>query len=151
MSKFKFRLATLLRLRESARDQRRSQLAEAYRAEQALLDQSRRVGDELAALMRVCREVSGPGELNLDRLLSARRYEVTLRAEQRDLKDKVDAVRAEIDRRREALVAANRAVRVLELLRDRQIEQHREKERIREIKELDEVAGRIGCLEEVEP
>ncbi len=151
MSKFKFRLATLLRLRESARDQRRSQLAEAYRAEETLLDQSRRVGDELAALMQVCREVSGPGELNLDRLLSARRYEVTLRAEQRDLKDKVDAVRAEIDRRREALVAANRAVRVLELLRDRQIEQHREKERIREIKELDEVAGRIGCLEEVEP
>ncbi len=151
MSKFKFRLATLLRLRESARDQRRSQLAEAYRAEEAILDQSRRVGDELAGLMRVCREVSGPGELNLDRLLCARRYEVTLRAEQRDLKDKVDAVRAEIDRRREALVAANRAVRVLELLRDRQIEQHREKERIREIKELDEVAGRIGCLEEVEP
>lgn len=150
MSKFKFRLATLLRLRESARDQRRAQLAEAYRAEDALLEQRRRLSDELTGLMDVCRQVSGPGELNLDRLLSARRYEVALLAERRDLKEKLEAVRAEVERRRETLVAANRSVRVLELLRDRQMQQHREKERIREIKELDEVAGRIGSLEEVE-
>jgi flagellar export protein FliJ len=150
MSKFKFRLATLLRLRESARDQRRSQLAEAYQAEEAILEQRRRVSEDLADLMRVCREVSGPGELNLDRLLSARRYEVTLRAEQRDLKEKHEAVRAEVDRRRQALVAANRSVRVLELLRDRQMEQHREEERLRQTKELDEVAGRTHGLKEAE-
>ncbi len=149
MSKFKFRLATLLRLRESARDQRRSQLAEAYQAEAALLEQRRRVGDDLAELMRECREVSGPGELDLDRLLDARRYEVTLRVEHRDLTEKQEAVRAEVDRRRQALVEANRSVRVLELLHDRQLEHHREEERIRQIKELDEVAGRCG-LKEVE-
>lgn len=144
MSKFKFRLATLLRLRESARDQRRSQLAEAYQAEEALLEQRRRVGEELAGLMRECRDVAGPGQLDLDRLLDARRYEVTLRAEQQDLSQKHEAVRAEVDRRRQALVEANRAVRVLELLRDKQREQHREGERIRAIKEMDEVAGRAG-------
>jgi flagellar protein FliJ len=149
MSKFKFRLATLLRLRESARDQRRSQLAEAYQAEEAILERRRRVSGDLADLMRECREVAGPGELDLDRLLDARRYEVTLRVEQRDLTEKHEAVRTEIDRRRQALVEANRSVRVLELLRDRQLEQHREEQRIRQIKELDEVAGRRG-LEEVE-
>ena len=149
MSKFKFRLATLLRLRESARDQRRSQLAEAYQAEEAILEQRRQVRDEIDELMRECREVSGPGELDLDRLLDARRYEVTLRAEHRDLTEKHEAVRAEVDRRRQALVEANRSVRVLELLRDRQLEQHREEERIRQIKELDEIAGQVG-LKEVE-
>lgn len=149
MSKFKFRLATLLRLRETARDQRRSQLAEAYEAEEILRQHQRRVGDQVDELMRQCREVSGPGELNLDRLLNARRYEVTLRLEQQDLSQKHQAVLAEVERRREALVAANRAVRVLELLRDRQREQHLEEERIRQIKELDEVAGR-NVLREVE-
>ncbi len=149
MSKFKFRLATLLRLRESARDQRRSQLAEAYRAEEAILEHRRRVSDDLAELMRECREVAGPGELDLDRLLDARRYEVTLRAEHRDLTEKHEAVRVEVDRRRHALVEANRSVRVLELLYDRQLEQHREAERLREIKELDEGAGR-SRLREVE-
>jgi flagellar protein FliJ len=149
MSKFKFRLATLLRLRESARDQRRSQLAEAYQAEEAILEQRRQVSDAIDDLMRECREVSGPGELDLDRLLDARRYEVTLRAEHRDLTEKHEAVRVEVDRRRQALVEANRSVRVLELLRDRQMEQHREEERIRQIKELDEIAGQVG-LKEVE-
>ena len=149
MRKFKFRLATLLRLRESARDQRRNQLAEAYQAEEAILEQRRKVSEEIADLMRVCREVSGPGELDLDRLLDARRYEVTLRVEHQDLTEKQEAVRVEVDRRRQALVEANRSVRVLELLRDRQLEQHREQETLRQIKELDEVAGRSG-LEEVE-
>jgi flagellar protein FliJ len=149
MRKFKFRLATLLRLRESARDQRRSQLAEAYQAEEAILEQRRQVSDAIDDLMRECREVAGPGELDLDRLLDARRYEVTLRAEHRDLTEKHEAVRVEVDRRRQALVEANRSVRVLELLRDRQMEQHGEEERIRQIKELDEIAGQVG-LKEVE-
>jgi len=149
MSKFKFRLATLLRLRESARDQRRSQLAEAYQAEEAILEERRRVIEDLANLMEQCRQVAGPGELDLDRLLDARRYEVTLRAEQRDLEEKHEAVRVEVDRRRQALVEANRSVRVLELLRDRQLEQHREKARAWEIKELDEMGGR-SSLREVE-
>ena len=144
MSKFKFRLATLLRLRESARDQRRSQLAEAYQAEEAILEQRRQVSETIAVLMQECRDAAGPGELNLDRLLDARRYELTLRAEHRDLTEKHEAVRTEVDRRRHALVEANRSVRVLELLRDRQQEQHREKEKLRQIKELDEVAGRSG-------
>ena len=67
----------------------------------------------------------------------------------RDLTEKHEAVRAEVDRRRQALVEANRSVRVLELLRDRQLEQHREREKLRQIKELDEVANRTR-LEEVE-
>lgn len=147
MSKFKFRLATLLRLRESARDQRRSQLAEAYEAEEVILAQRRQVNEAITDLMRECREVAGPGELDLDRLLSARRFEVTLRAEHQDLTEKHEAIRAEVDRRRQALVAANRSVRVLELLRDRQLEQHREEQRRLQIKELDEVAGQIRFRE----
>jgi flagellar protein FliJ len=47
----------------------------------------------------------------------------------------------EIERRREALLAANREVRVLEKLRDHQMERYREEENRRDIKRLDEVAG----------
>jgi len=147
MSTFKFRLATLLRLREMARDQRRAQLAEAYQAEEAILRERRRVSDHLSELMAECRASAAPGELDLDRLLDARRFEVTLRAEHQDLTEKHEAVRAEVDKRREALVESNRSVRVLELLRERQLEQHREREKVREIKQLDEIAGRVGGQE----
>ena len=48
---------------------------------------------------------------------------------------------AEIERRRQALVEADREVRVLEKLRQRQAEQHRREEELREAKRLDEVAA----------
>ena len=48
---------------------------------------------------------------------------------------------AEIERRRQALVEADREVRVLEKLRQRQAEQHRRDEDLREVKRLDEVAS----------
>ncbi len=47
----------------------------------------------------------------------------------------------EIERRRQALVEADREVRVLEKLRERQAEQHRREEDLQEAKRLDEVAA----------
>jgi len=47
MGRFKFRLATLLRLRELARDERRAQLAQACRAQELLDEQRRRLAEEL--------------------------------------------------------------------------------------------------------
>ena len=38
MTKFKFRLATLLKLREAARDERRGQLAQAYQADEIIAE-----------------------------------------------------------------------------------------------------------------
>ena len=48
----------------------------------------------------------------------------------------------EIERRGEALVDANRQVRVLETLRQKQLDRHRQGENRQEIKQLDETAGR---------
>ncbi len=149
MSTFKFRLATLLRLRESARDQRRSRLAEAFHAEQVILEQRKSVAAKLADLLHECREAARPGELDLDRLLVSRRYEATLRMEDHDLAEKQEAIRGEIDRRREALVEANRSVRVLELLRERQQRAHLEKEARLETRQLDEAGQRRGAGEGV--
>ena len=39
MARFKFQLATLLRLREATRDERRAELAEAFRADDVLVEQ----------------------------------------------------------------------------------------------------------------
>ena len=149
MAKFKFRLATLLRLREATRDERRAELAEAYRADDLLQDHLDRVGRELSRLQAQCRKVAGPGTVNVDRLVEAQRYEVTLRAQQSQLAGQREAVRAEIDRRRQALLAADRDVRLLEKLREKQAQRHRQEENRREIKELDEVAGQRTTREKV--
>ena len=142
MAKFKFRLATLLRLREAARDERRSQLAQAYRADEIIESQRRRIARELSELEGQNRQASAPGDLDIDRLLEGRRYELVLRSEEQQTAQQHQTVRAEVERRREALVGANREVRVLEELRQRQLQRHRQEENRQEIKLLDEAAGR---------
>lgn len=147
MAKFKFRLATLLRLRERARDDRRAQLAQAYQAEALLREEQQRLAQEVEELNQASRAACAPGTLNVDRLLQTRRFELVLKTQQQDLQKKQKILEEEIGRRREALVEANRQVRVLELLRDRQLARQRQEEERQEVKVLDEVASRRGWQE----
>lgn len=149
MAKFKFRLATLLRLREATRDQRRTELAEAYRVDDVLQQRIEHADQELLALRTQCRRAAAPGAVDIDQLVAAQRYELVLRAQQKQLGSQREQVAAEIERRRQMLVEANRDVRVLEKLRDKQAKRYRREEERREIKRLDEVAGRTTIRENV--
>jgi flagellar FliJ protein len=139
---FHFRLAPLLRLRESIRDERRAALAEAYRALDILNDRQRELKQEIAALARDYRRSSAPGSLDVDRLLRRHRHELSLRSGEKELARQNGLIVEEIERRREALVAADRDVRVLEKLRERQAERHTQDEAKRDLKQLDEIASR---------
>jgi len=148
---FQFRLATLLRLRETARDERRGQLAEAYRADELTEQRIVDVGRQLDEVRVRTRQAIQPGEVELDRIVTAQRFEVTLRAQQRKLEEQRALIGQEIERRRQLLLEANRQVRVLEQLRDRQRERFDHEQARREVKQLDEVAAtRVGRSEEVE-
>ncbi len=83
MSKFTFRLATLLRLREATRDERRGELAEAYRVDDTLKHQLQRTDAELAALQTQYRQTLAPGEVDVNRLVEAQRNELVLRSQRR--------------------------------------------------------------------
>ena len=140
MSKFKFRLATLLRLREMTRDERRAQLAEAYRVNDVLRSRLEGLDAELQSLRAHRRASAQPGEVNVDRLVEAQRYELTLMVQRQEILSQRETVQAEIQRRRQALAEANREVRVLENLRDKQADEHRREEDRRERKRLDEAS-----------
>ena len=148
MATFKFRLATLLRLRELARDERRSELAQAYRAQDLLEGQKRRIEEHLDDLRQRTRRVSSPGEIDVDRLMEARRFEMVLLAQRQDIGHKQEMLGAEIQRRRQAVVDANREVQVLQRLRERQHESYRAEENRREIEQLDEIAQLRDVREE---
>jgi len=142
MAKFKFRLATLLRLREATRGDRRAQLAQAYRADEIIQRQQDRLEQELAELARQNRRTSGPGLVDIDRLLESQRWDLVLRTQQNQARQQRQTVADEIEQRREALVQANRGVRVLEELRQKQAQRHRQEENRLEIKQLDDVTQR---------
>jgi flagellar export protein FliJ len=147
MRYFRFRLAPLLRLHEATRDEKRAQLAEAYRAEELLRERMREIDHELAGLKEECRQSAQPGAVDVDRLLDAQRYEVLMLAQRQVMQQHEQTLAAEIERRREALVAADREVRILEKLREKQQQEHRQAEHYEEVKVLDEVAARRPEME----
>lgn len=146
MARFQFRLAALQRLREAARDERRAQLAEVFRLADSLAEQKRQVAENLHDVAR-SRAVSA-GVVDVEKLLAATRYEAVLMVEQAQLERQAAAVAVEIEKRREALVAADRDVRALEKLREAQLARHRAEQEQKSIKQLDEAALRAFGGEE---
>src|SRR5438552_3364973 len=142
MPPFRFRLATLQKLREALRDQRRSALAEAQHALDLLDEQLARVAAELDDLRRKYAAAARPGRVEVDPLVEAQRYELVLRGERQRFEQQRETIQAEVERRREALVAADREVKVLDKLREKQELRHRREDEQREMKRIDEVAGR---------
>jgi flagellar export protein FliJ len=141
MAGFKFRLTTLLRIREVARDERRGRLAEALAAEEKLLAQRRRVYEELASSEGTHRGQAALGPVDVDRLLNHHRFELLLKVELETIDREHAALKQELDKRRAALVVADREVRVLEKFRERLVERHQQEMSAQEAKVMDELAS----------
>ena len=137
---FHFRLQKLMNLRGLTRDQRRADLAQAYEAEN-LLQQQR---DELLATCEqhrhAMRQASRPGEILVDHLLSTHRHELILRSELGVLDQQSQQVAEEIERRRQALLEAEKEYRVIEKLREKLKTRHRQEIEKQELRQMDEVA-----------
>jgi flagellar FliJ protein len=137
---FHFRLQTLLRLRIAERDQRRADLAKAFRAEEMLRAEDEHVAEEQTALIQRSQELKSPGAADVDTLLQTHRYELILSAKRKQLATQIQQVQAEVERRRLAVVEADRQVRVLEKLKERQNTAHRRETDRQEAKLYDEMA-----------
>ena len=129
-----------MKLRLADRQQRRAELAEAYRADEILARQLDLLTLEIDQTRKRSLAAAAPGHVDVDRLIAAQRYEHVLRARSEGLTRQGTRLSEEIEKRRAALVEADRQVRILEKLRDRQMEADRVDGIRREAKELDEVA-----------
>jgi flagellar FliJ protein len=135
-----FRLATLLRLREQLRDERRTRLAEAERAAMILDQRIEEITAEMRDLQQYTQQTLTSGAVNVDRMLDAQRYDAILKVDRQTIEQQRQQIEVEVAKRREALVVADRDVRVLEKLREQQIEREREEAAGREARVFDELA-----------
>lgn len=140
MAKYKFRLATLQKVREARRTQQRQALAEAFQAEQVLIEHRAAIAAEEIELRALRREAAQSRYLDINRLLEAQRYELLLKAKDQELAKQATLLAAEIERRRQQLVEADRDVKVLELLDKRHREEHHRCRQQQELKQMDEAA-----------
>lgn len=150
----RFRLETLLKLRVQTRDERRRALAQALDAAAILAQQRTQLLSEQEAARRWVVDQTSSGLVDVDRCLAAGRYGLQLRVQLAALAKQEQQVAAEVERRRLALVEADRQVRTLEKLRQRQEERLRLADDRRAVKQMDEIAGqRFGqalAFEEVQ-
>jgi flagellar FliJ protein len=142
MKKFVFRLATLLKMREAERDQRRSELADAQRALAMIDERIGEIAQEMSTVRETARKAAGVGRVAVDALLDNQRYELMLMAEKNSVDTQREQVAAEMDRRRALVVEADRKVKTLEKLRDRERQRHRAERERRDANQLDEVGVR---------
>lgn len=143
MAKFRFRLSPLLKIREHVREERQGEFIKAQEAERIILEQLDRVRGEITNCMEMGRSAIQSGRISVDYLLALRRQEAFLLTQQHHADGQLKLVREEIERRRLALMEADREVKVLEKLRDKMEERHQQEERQVELKQMDEVAGII--------
>jgi flagellar protein FliJ len=148
MARYKFRLETLQKVREARRSQQRVSLAEAFRAEQVLAEKRAELVAEEYELRRLQRSATEGRYLDVNKVLEAQRYELLLKARAQELAKQATLLAAETERRRLALVEADRDVRVLEMLDERHRREHARIIQRTETKQLDEVAmnQRMGVM-----
>jgi flagellar export protein FliJ len=141
MKKFQFRLHSLVRLREAARDERRAQLAEALRIVASLEEEMRQLRSKLDEARQM--HTAPQGAVDIDRLLVAERYEMVLLLEKSKFEQQLASMNAEVEKRRQALVWADQDVRVLEKLKETQFQRWRAGAERDALDHLDEIAGRL--------
>jgi flagellar export protein FliJ len=141
MPKYQFRLETLRKVRGARRDERRAALAEAYQAGALLDERQTELAAEQTELRALQRSAASGHLLDVNQLLEAQRYELVLRARGQEIANQRALLETETERRRQALVEADRDVRALDHLDDRHRREHQRQAQRAEQKQLDETAA----------
>lgn len=140
MPPFRFRLQPVRRLREARRDELRGQLADAVRAAEVVSEQRARIAAEMVEVRQQQGTATKRRVLNVNQVMDAQRYAMLLEAQDASLVQKAKLVEQEIERRRRAVVEAEREVKALDKLEEKQRGQHESASERQQAKQLDEVA-----------
>ena len=139
---FTFRLEPLITIRDNELKERQAELAKAYEAQRILEEALKTVEKQLSEGIETTRSLTQEGQkVNVEFLLGIRRQEMFLRANQEDLIKKMKMVDEEIEQRRNAVVEANKELKTIEKLKEKNYEEYLEEENKKEVKIMDEIAG----------
>ena len=139
---FKYRLAPLLKIREHVRSEKQAELNQAHEAARRVEEELERVRGEYANSMEQGLQAARQEQIDVNYLLSMRRHQAYLLTQQELAIRQLEEIKQEIERRRIALMEADRQVKVLEKLREKMKAKHLQEEALADLKQMDEIAGR---------
>ena len=135
-----FRLKTLLKLNEQARDQRQRMLSDAKQAVELLQNRIDQLESELADIKQQTSHLVQQQTINPDTWADQQRYRWVLQSQKSQMLAQRGQLEQEVERRENALMDADREVKKLEKMRDRELELERVRLNQLEQKELDDLA-----------
>lgn len=116
---FRFRLQSVVRLRERDRDDAAEALRQALLAKQILEQQVTDIESERSQQNEL-RTATKTGTVNFQKIIDAQRYQIYLDSQVADLQGQISLIEQECQRRRMRLVKCEQAVRSLAKLEDHQ-------------------------------
>lgn len=117
----KFRLATLLKIRERERDQAAKSVQEARMAIETLSNQKQELLAQNES-MNAIRKSASLGAINLQSILDTQRFQMVLGAQVQQIDNHLGTLNQELQRREAQLLKCQQAVKSLEKLRDQRTE-----------------------------
>jgi len=121
---FRFRLETVRRLREQARDAQRRVVADAARVVKSAEDRIEQSSRELRTVSAESRDARRMGRLDAVLLRRHQHYRGWLQRKIVQFQEELSAKRAELDRQRAKLAETQKDLKVIEKLRERQLQRH---------------------------
>ena len=138
---FRFRLTPLLKIRENTRRDKQAELVQALDAEAIVLEKLEEIKQKRVDLQEATRAKILEKQVHVGFMISSRRHEAFLIVQQNQIEEKLEVLRKEIERRREALLEADKEVRVMEKLRDKQKERYEQEQLAIETVLMDEIGS----------
>jgi flagellar FliJ protein len=144
MARFVFKLRAVLKQRRWVERQRQRELASAQRAVQDAEDELARLQQEVRDANEFARQSLAVGRVNVGLLAQHRLYLVAAGKRMQDAARRIDVARQEMLAAQQRLVDATKQRRVIEMLRDRQLQQWKAEQDRRELALLDEAGTQIA-------
>lgn len=144
MARFVFKLRAVLKQRRWVERQRQGELAVAQRAVQATEAELARLEQEVRDANDFARQALQVGRVNVGLLSQHRLYLVGAGQRMHELAQRVAQARREMSSAQQRLAEATKQRRVIEMLRDRQLQQWKAEQDRRELAVLDEAGMQIA-------
>ncbi|GAB5404152.1 MAG: flagellar export protein FliJ [Aureliella sp.] len=119
MTQFKFRLQSVIQLRERERDTAAEDYQKAMQAIEELNRQIESLQDESQALTPLL-EVAGRGRVDTNTVLASRQYQSHIAQQIAGIQETLQKIEEECEKRRQVLVAKEQALKSIEKVKDKQ-------------------------------
>ncbi|MDR0706171.1 MAG: flagellar export protein FliJ [Planctomycetaceae bacterium] len=137
---FRFRLEPLITIRDNTLKEKQGELAKAYEARRIVEDKQRELEQELVENVTAGRQRLQTGTIDIEFLLGLRRHEAYLNAQIEVVRGHLRQIDEEIERRRNAVLEANKELKIIEKLKEKRYEKYQTEENRKETIRLDEIA-----------